>query len=409
MLDSGVDNSKYIIAKRIIENIGNSPVFNTSSVLKICGQIFRESDTHDRVLVPSRFGLIGITPAISTLRDRIDRFARSSSPVLIRGESGTGKELAAQALHDASDRAGEPFVPVNCPAIPESVFESQLFGHVAGAFTGAGRDQPGLIELAGDGTLLLDEVGDLPAGVQAKLLRFLENGEYRRLGSEKILRSRARILAATNRNLAGEDRFRQDLYHRLRRLEIVMPPLSERREDIRYLARHRIRQLNLQDGSGWKQLDEAAERRLESLDYPGNVRELFNLVDHAWHEAVQPIGEAEVERARLRLEAERSGIAGKPARAEGADPGQRGDAKDDRPHDVRFDSAHTWTLDFQAGGAPLRQIQEQAAFQAIRQALEHFQGDVNRTAQFLDVSRRSVYRHLERAREARGEDKADRS
>ena len=233
------------------------------------------------------------------------------------------------------------------------------------------------------------------------MLRFLENGEYRRLGSEKILHSRARILAATNKSLTGESGFRQDLYHRLRRLEIVMPSLAERREDIRYLARHRIRQLNLQDGSGWKQLDEAAERRLESLDYPGNVRELFNLVDHAWHEAVQPIGEAEVERARLRLEAERVGHVEMPARADSADRGQRGEAEDDQQHAVRFDSACSWTLDFQAGGAPLRQIQEQAAFQAIRQALEHFQGDVNRTAQFLDVSRRSVYRHLERARELR--------
>jgi two-component system nitrogen regulation response regulator GlnG len=348
--------------------------------MRLCNNIIKANDTHDRILVPSRFGLIGITPAISALRERIDRFARSNSPVLIRGESGTGKELAAQALHDAGDRAGEPFVPVNCPAVPESVFESQLFGHVAGAFTGAAKDQAGLIELAGDGTLFLDEVGDLPAGVQAKLLRFLENGEYRRLGSDKVRRSRARVLAATHRNLAGQERFRQDLYHRLRRLEIVMPPLAERREDIRYLARHRVRQLNLQDGSGWKQLDEAAERRLEALDYPGNVRELFNLVDHAWHEAVQPIGEAEVERARQRLEAERAAAA--------------------PPLAVDFAAAQVWSLDFNGAGAPLKQIQEQAAVQAIRQALEHFKGDIDQTARFLDVSRRSVYRYLERERES---------
>jgi DNA-binding NtrC family response regulator len=346
--------------------------------------VFRTYDTHDRVLVPSRFGIIGITPVISALRDRIERFARSTSPVFIQGESGTGKELVAQALHDAGDRAAAPFIPVNCAAVPESVFESQLFGHVAGAFTGAGKDQPGLIELAGGGTLFLDEVGELPLAVQAKLLRFLENGEFRRLGSDKILRSRARILAATNRGLAGDPAFREDLHQRLRRLEITVPPLRERREDIRYLARHRIRQLNLQDGSGWKQLDEPAERLLETLDYPGNVRELFNLVDHAWHEAVQPVGVEEVERARRRLEAERLAALQRAA-------GDKGLAVD-------FLAGTSWTLDFSSGPAPLKRIQEQAAVQAIHQALQHFDGDVDKAAAYLDISRRSIYRYLERER-----------
>lgn len=353
-------------------------------MLKICGEIVRKSETRNRILVPSRFGLIGISPVMSELRDRIERFARSTSPVLIQGESGTGKELAAQALHDAGDRAAAPFIPVNCAAIPESVFESQLFGHVAGAFTGAAKDQPGLIELAGDGTLFLDEVGELPVGVQAKLLRFLENGEFRRLGSEQVRRSRARVVAATNRSLLEVEGFRQDLVHRLRRLELRMPPLRERREDIRYLARHRVRQLNLQDGSGWKQLEEAAEQALEALDLAGNVRELFNLVDHAWHEAVQLVGPAEVERARKRLEAEQ-------ARAAAAAGGGG--------LDVAFAPSTGWSLDFSAGGEPLRQIQERAACEAVRQALDHFSGDVDAAARFLDVSRRSIYRYLERERQ----------
>jgi DNA-binding NtrC family response regulator len=276
---------------------------------------------------------------------------------------------------------------VNCAAIPESVFESQLFGHVAGAFTGAGKDQPGLIELAGEGTLFLDEVGELPQGVQAKLLRFLENGEYRRLGGERILKSRARIVAATNRGLGEESGFRQDLYHRLRRLELQLPPLRDRREDIRYLARHRIRQLNLQDGSGWKQLDDAAEQGLENLDFAGNVRELFNLVDHAWHEAVQQVGPAEVERARQRLAAERRERETRAATS-----------RDSQELDVRFAPGESWALDFAATSAPLRHIQERAACEAIRQALSHFDGDVERAARFLDVSRRSIYRYLERER-----------
>lgn len=379
--------SKLILAKRVICGIKTRAIFNSSAMLKICGLVVKESDNRNRILVPSRFGMIGISPVLSSLRDRLERYARSNSPVLVTGESGTGKELAAQALHDAGDRAAAPFIPVNCAAIPESVFESQLFGHVAGAFTGAAKDQPGLIELAGEGTLFLDEVGELPAGVQAKLLRFLENGEYRRLGGERTLKSRARIVAATNRGLGEETGFRQDLYHRLRRLEIQVPPLRERREDIRYLARQRIRQLNLQDGSGWKQLDEAAEAMLEGLDYAGNVRELFNLVDHAWHEAVQQIGPAEVERARQRLAAESRAREEVSARKS--------------PDDlcVSFPPGDSWSLDFESGPAPLRHIQERAACAAIRQALAHFDGDVDETARFLDVSRRSIYRYLERGRQ----------
>lgn len=385
MIHSGnLDDSSVATAKRILESMLSVRIFMSDILIKTCSEVIRRSDIHNRVLVPSRFGIIGITPVISALRDRIERFARSTSPVFIQGESGTGKELVAQALHDAGDRAAAPFIPVNCAAVPESVFESQLFGHVAGAFTGAGKDQPGLIELAGGGTLFLDEVGELPLAVQAKLLRFLENGEFRRLGSDKILRSRARILAATNRGLAGDPAFREDLHQRLRRLEITVPPLRERREDIRYLARHRIRQLNLQDGSGWKQLDEPAERLLETLDYPGNVRELFNLVDHAWHEAVQPVGVEEVERARRRLEAERLAALQRAA-------GDKGLAVD-------FLAGTSWTLDFSSGPAPLKRIQEQAAVQAIHQALQHFDGDVDKAAAYLDISRRSIYRYLERER-----------
>jgi len=378
---------KLELAKSIIAQISSVTVFHHSTLVDDCAAIIRQSDTRDRVLVPSRYGIIGITPVISELRERIERYARSTSPVLVRGESGTGKELVAQALHDAGQRATAPFIPVNCAAIPESVFESQLFGHVAGAFTGAAKDQPGLIELAGSGTLFLDEVGELPSAVQGKLLRFLENGEYRRLGAERVLRSKARIVAATNRNLAHEADFRPDLYHRLRRLEIEVPPLRERQEDVRYLARHRVRQLNLQEGSGWKQLDEEAESLLENLDFPGNVRELFNLVDHAWHEAVQPVGTAELWRAMRRLAAERERAA-------------QGHALPTKAGALHLKSSGRHVT------GPLKQLQEDVAVQAVRQAVAHFHGDVDKAADWLDISKRSIYRYLERGRDVQGAESA---
>jgi DNA-binding NtrC family response regulator len=379
-LTGGDFQRKLKLARRIFSKLKDVTIFHHSALVDVCAAVIRQSDTRDRVLVPSRHGIIGITPAISALRERIERFARSGSPVLVQGESGTGKELVAQALHDASERAAAPFIPVNCAAIPESVFESQLFGHVAGAFTGAAKDQPGLIELAGTGTLFLDEVGELPAAVQAKLLRFLENGEYRRLGSERILRSQARIVAATHRNLALDESFRTDLFHRLRRLEIQVPPLREHAADVRYLARHRIRQLNLQEGSGWKQLDEDAESLLENLDYPGNVRELFNLVDHAWHEAVQPVGTAELWKAMRRLAADRERAAA------------QGRNLPLKPGALKLDTGR------QANG-PLKLLQEEVAVHAVRQTVAHFHGDMAKAAAWLDISKRSVYRYLERGRD----------
>lgn len=362
-----------------------------------CSQILKANHAEDDVLVPERFGLIGISPLMTRLRDRIDRFAHSANPVLIRGESGTGKELTARALHDASERVDSPFVPVNCAAIPEGVFESQLFGHVAGAFTGAAKDQPGLIEIAGEGTLFLDEVGELPLAVQAKMLRFLESGEYRRLGSDRILRSRARVLAATHRPLAGVDGFRQDLFHRLKRLEIELPTLDSRPEDIRYLARHRVSWLNREDGRHWKRLSRDAETALGELHYAGNVRELFNIVDHAWHEAVQEIGPDAIQAARSKTLEE-------PGAAGANDPSHEVHwMEHDGPSaasavNVRFSGSDGFRLDFDAPTHSLRLVQERAACSAIRQALDHFDGDATRVAQFLDISRRSVYRYLARER-----------
>ena len=210
--------------------------------------------------------------------------ARSGATVLIRGESGTGKELVARACHDLSSRRQGPFVAVNCAAIPEALMESELFGHLRGAFTGADRDRQGRLAAARGGTLFLDEVGDLQPGIQVKLLRTLDSGEYTMLGSNKAQRSEVRVVAATHRDLekgmAGGE-FRQDLYYRLNVVELRLPPLRERREDIPLLARHFLEGQAAERGDPVRDITPRAMARLLEYSWPGNVRELNNALEHA--------------------------------------------------------------------------------------------------------------------------------
>ncbi|MCB2225046.1 MAG: sigma 54-interacting transcriptional regulator [Desulfarculaceae bacterium] len=210
--------------------------------------------------------------------------ARSGATVLIRGESGTGKELVARALHDLSPRHEGPFVAVNCAAIPEALMESELFGHVRGAFTGADRERQGRLAAAQGGTLFLDEVGDLPLGLQVKLLRALDSGEYSPLGSNQARKADARVVAATHRDLEGEmarGAFRQDLYYRLNVVELKLPPLRERREDIPLLADHFLERLAAERGEPVRRISPQAMARLMEYPWPGNVRELQNALEHA--------------------------------------------------------------------------------------------------------------------------------
>jgi PAS domain S-box-containing protein len=210
--------------------------------------------------------------------------ARSGATVLIRGESGTGKELVARAVHDLSPRHEGPFVAVNCAAIPEALMESELFGHVRGAFTGADRDRQGRLAAAKGGTLFLDEVGDLPLGLQVKLLRALDRGEYAPLGSNKSQRADVRVVAATHRDLEEEmaqGRFRQDLYYRLNVVELRLPPLRDRREDIPLLADYFLERLAAERGEPVRKVSQAAMARLLEYSWPGNVRELQNALEHA--------------------------------------------------------------------------------------------------------------------------------
>ena len=229
--------------------------------------------------------MLGVSPAMEQVRREIDAVAGSDFPVLVLGETGVGKELAARAIHAGSHRREAPFIQVNCAALPEGVIESELFGHVRGAFTGAVASRPGKFEIADGGTLFLDEIGELPLGVQAKLLRALQEGEVQRVGADRPIRVNVRIVTATNRDLAGEvaaGRFRADLYHRLDVFPLRVPPLRERRADIPILAGFFLDRHRVQLGLPRVVLAPAALAALERADWPGNIREL----DHALARAV---------------------------------------------------------------------------------------------------------------------------
>jgi DNA-binding NtrC family response regulator len=227
--------------------------------------------------------LVGRDPTMIDIYKRIGTVARSRTSVLVRGETGTGKEIIARAIHFNSDDAEEPFVAVNCTAVPEGLLESELFGHQRGAFTGANADRRGRFELAGTGTIFLDEIGDTSLAFQAKLLRVLQEREFYPVGSERPRRTEARVIAATHRpleTLVREGRFREDLYFRLRVVDIAVPPLRERRGDIAALARHLLakasRELHRE-----AELAPDALRALEAYGWPGNVRELENTLVRA--------------------------------------------------------------------------------------------------------------------------------
>lgn len=229
--------------------------------------------------------LIGVSAALSHIKRQIELVADADSPVLINGESGTGKELAAHALHNESGRKDASFVRINCASIPESLWESELFGYEDGAFTGAKRGgKLGKFEIADRGTIFLDEIAEMPLAAQAKLLRVLQEMEIERVGSEKLRRIDVRLVAATNQNLeelVKQKRFREDLYYRLAVFEINMPSLRERREDIPYLAKHMTQKISYSQGSSVSGLEKQSLVLLQKYDWPGNIRELNNTLERA--------------------------------------------------------------------------------------------------------------------------------
>jgi two-component system, NtrC family, nitrogen regulation response regulator NtrX len=305
--------------------------------------------------------LLGDSPPMEQLRAQIHLAANASAPVLIEGERGTGKELVARAIHAASRRAKGPLEKLNCAAVPSELIESELFGHEAGAFTGATGQRRGKFERAHGGTLFLDEIGDMPSNMQAKLLRVLQEGEVERVGGSGVLRVDVRVVAATNKAVREEiaqGRFRPDLYDRLNVLPLRVPSLRERREDIPRLADHFLQvacEVNERPG---KRLGEGALRLLRGYDYPGNVRELRNLVERLV--ILTPgdeVTEADV-RAMLSL-------------------------GDGAGGDVRY-----------RPGVPLRAMLEEAERQLIERALDHHGGHMTNTAADLGLERSHLYKKL---------------
>jgi DNA-binding NtrC family response regulator len=322
---------------------------------------------------PAAQGLIGRSPVFRAMLEMVARVGPSEASVLLLGESGTGKELLARAVHEASPRAARPLVVVDCASLPETLFESELFGHEKGAFTGAHAARPGLVEAASGGTLFLDEVGDIPLLLQVKLLRLLENGSYRRVGSTGLRHADVRVVAATHRDLdtmIAEGRFREDLFYRLATFPIPVPPLRERRDDIPRLA---VSLLARVAPARRMSLAPAALRRLAAHSYPGNVRELRNVLERA---ALlgdgSEIGLEAVERA-LAVDARRV------------------------PHGVATAAAATPSPPAWRAAPPaglLRDAEREAEHTALRAALAAHRGSREALARSLGISPRTLYRKL---------------
>ncbi|TDU42680.1 DNA-binding NtrC family response regulator [Gelidibacter sediminis] len=232
--------------------------------------------------VGKNFEMIGESKAISHIKDMIEKVAATEARVLITGPNGTGKELVAHWLHQKSDRSKGPLIEVNCAAIPSELIESELFGHVKGAFTSAVKDRAGKFEAANGGTLFLDEIGDMSLSAQAKVLRALQESRVQRVGSDKDIKVDVRVVAATNKNLTKEieeGRFREDLYHRLAVILIQVPPLNDRREDIPLLIEYFANKIAAENGTAAKSFSDKAIKQLQDYDWTGNIRELRNVVE----------------------------------------------------------------------------------------------------------------------------------
>ena len=246
---------------------------------------FARSGMSDQVSYERRFEqIIGNSPALESVLEQVERVSPTDSTVLIHGETGTGKELIARAIHNISSRCGRSFVKLNCAAIPLDLLESELFGHEKGAFTGAIAQKIGRFELADKGTLFLDEVGDIPPALQPKLLRVLQEQEFERLGSTRTHQVDVRLVAATNRDLADmvkHREFRDDLYYRLNVFPVVLPPLRERRDDIPALVTHFVEMFTRRMGKEIERIPAETLAALTSYQWPGNIRELQNLIERA--------------------------------------------------------------------------------------------------------------------------------
>jgi DNA-binding NtrC family response regulator len=313
-----------------------------------------------------RAALIGEHPAMRRVLERIDQVADTDANVLIRGETGTGKEVVARLIHASSARRAAPFVAMNMAAIPEALAESELFGHEKGAFTGAERTRLGKFRAADQGTLFLDEIGDMPSGLQVKLLRALQERSVQPIGAGEEVAIDVRLIAATHRNLeqlVRDGQFREDLYYRLDVIPIELPPLRERREDIAQLAEHFRREFNARDGRQVPGFSPEVLLRMSTFDWPGNVRQLENTVE------------------RLVLLA-----------------GNRTVCLEDLPPNLRGDvvDVSAGSLDLPPTGVDLRSLLAQLEERLIDQALQRTGGNKNRAAELLGMNRTTLVEKLRR-------------
>ncbi|MCB9677357.1 MAG: sigma-54-dependent Fis family transcriptional regulator [Alphaproteobacteria bacterium] len=321
--------------------------------------------------------LIGKSPAVERLRSRVQTIAKTPLPVLVRGETGTGKEVVARLIHDLSGRTG-PFIPVDCGSLSQSLVETELFGHERGAFTGANQRREGLVWAARGGTFFLDEIGELPMETQTRLLRLLENGTYRPVGSQDQRSSDIRVVAATWRDLqqrVAEGKFRQDLYHRLTIVELVLPPLRERPEDVPLLFEHFVRQVLAETRT--LTLEASTRSHLERWPWPGNVRELRNAAQYV--AAMAPGTRIRIEDLPPQLLRAPPDVAGAKAPSGGAF--NLSDVRTDLPY---MEARRLFLDDFQQ-----RYVEAQLAA---------CDGNVSAAARAAGMDRRSIQRILSRSR-----------
>jgi transcriptional regulator with PAS, ATPase and Fis domain len=305
--------------------------------------------------------LVGASPAMKRVLELIQKVSPTDSTVLLIGESGTGKEVVANTVHRLSRRKDKPFIAINCAALPEALLESEMFGHVKGAFTGADRDKPGLFEEADGGTIFLDEIGDMALLTQAKLLRVLQNGEIRRVGAGNTLKVDVRVIAATNKNLSDEvaaHKFREDLYFRLNVVQVRIPPLRERMDALPSLISHFLFMYNEQFDKNIESIDDHAMGLLRNYAFPGNVRELESTIAHAVIMADGPV-------IRVR----------------------------DLPEQIHSETGGRLALGFSASDdiLSLEKVEEQH----IRTTLSKLEGNQTQAAKKLGISRSTLWRKMQ--------------
>jgi DNA-binding NtrC family response regulator len=331
--------------------------------------------------------LVGVSQQIVQLHEEIERVARTDATILITGERGVGKETVARCIHDRSARASRPFLTVNCEGLPESLLESELFGHVRGSFTGAFRDNPGRLELADEGSVFLDEIGEMTLRMQERLLRLLETGALRKLGADDSGRAvNVRVIAATNRNLLAlirDGRFREDLFNRLNEIHLVVPPLRERPEDIPVLVNHFLHTLTRESGCTVSSLDGAALKVLMRYGWPGNVRQLANVLEWLARAGQAPVATTDDLPPEVRTQ---QNVTFRPKRE------RRRTIADDLYRRLTEESESFWALVYTLYMD--RQLTRRTLREVIRMGLEHSRGNYRIVARLFNIDARDYKRFL---------------